>query len=204
MSELAHPRPPGGPGYGTLLDATRALLDAIAWADAPDDAVQAAAAHVAAATDWLGPHLSQDENRAPAGNRPDLLCHGHPGLIPVILDANSADAVRGRVTFRPVHIGGGAAVHGGNIPLLFDDVLGWLAATDRPPSRTAYLHVNYRQLTPLGVELQVTARIDRIEGRKVFAVGQLRREDQILADAEGLFVLTRPDAAMPGRMSAAG
>jgi len=203
MSDLKQARLPGGRSYESLLDASRRLLDAVAWADAPDDVVRASTTRILAAAEALGAHLAPDENLAPAGNRPDLQSHGHPGLIPITLDRQNADEVLGRVTFRPVHIGGGAAVHGGNIPLLFDDVLGWLAATDRPPSRTAYLHVNYRQVTPLGVELQIEARIDRIEGRKIFAVGRLLQGEETLADAEGLFVLTRSVKGMPARLARA-
>ena len=54
-------------------------------------------------------------------------------------------------------------------------VLGRLAgAGGRPRSRTAYLHVNYRSVTPLDRELQVQAAVDRVEGRKIWITAALR------------------------------
>jgi hypothetical protein len=73
--------------------------------------------------------------------------------------------VVGRVAFGRFYLGGNGAAHGGAIPLVFDEVMGRLANTGgRPPSRTASLHVNYRSITPIERELQLTARFDREEG----------------------------------------
>ncbi len=63
----------------------------------------------------------------------------------------------------------------------------------RPPaSRTAYLHVNYRSVTPLDRELQVQAAVDRIEGRKIWITASLRDGSTLLSDAESLFVTLLP------------
>ncbi len=187
-------RPPGGPEYGPLLAAARRLLDVVAGADAPDGAVRAATGLVAAACQQLEPHVVA-EHLAPAGRRPDLPGRGHPILMPFAPQPSDIDEVRGTVTFTRSHLGGGAAAHGGVIPLLFDDVLGFLASRGggRTPTRTAYLRVNYRQVTPLDVELFATAHVERIEGRKVFVAGELRLGDTVLADAEGLFIMIRPE-----------
>ena len=67
-----------------------------------------------------------------------------------------------------------------------------IAFGSRPPARTAYLHVNYRNITPIERELQLTARFDREEGRKRFLSGELRDGDTLCADVEGLFVALRP------------
>ncbi|WP_258081066.1 hotdog domain-containing protein [Nocardia nova] len=110
-----------------------------------------------------------------------------------VVDHGDAAQVSGRVSFGRAYLGGGGAVHGGAIPLVFDEVLGRLAtAGGRSRSRTAYLHVNYRAITPLERELSLTARFDREEGRKRFLTGELRDGDTLLADAEGLFVALRP------------
>ncbi|MFI5953203.1 PaaI family thioesterase [Cryptosporangium sp. NPDC051539] len=105
----------------------------------------------------------------------------------------STSVVRGRVTFGTFYLGGNNAAHGGTVTLLFDEVLGIMANSDNPPPprRTAYLTVNYRKITPIGVELRVEASVDRTEGRKRWATGRLFRGDQLVADAEGLFVKLR-------------
>jgi hypothetical protein len=115
-------------------------------------------------------------------------------LVPVVcLDEQDERHAAGRVTFGRFYLGRNGAAHGGAIPLVFDDVLGRLACTGgRAPSRTAYLHVNYRSITPVGRELQVTARFDREEGRKRFLSGELRDGGTLCADVEGLFVALRP------------
>jgi acyl-CoA thioesterase FadM len=64
--------------------------------------------------------------------------------------------------------------------------------TGGPRQRTAYLHVNYRQIVPVNKELQVDAGVDRVEGRKIFVSGRLSDGDAVLTDAEALFVLLKP------------
>jgi hypothetical protein len=41
-------------------------------------------------------------------------------------------------------------------------------------------------------KLQVEAGIDRIEGRKIFVTGRLLDGENVLADAEALFVKLKP------------
>jgi len=95
--------------------------------------------------------------------------------------------------FRPFHLGGNGAAHGGTLPLLFDDVLGRLAnSVGGGIGRTAYLTVNYRKITPIGVELQVDGTVDRVEGRKRWVSARLHDGGTMIADAEGLFVELLP------------
>jgi acyl-CoA thioesterase FadM len=73
-------------------------------------------------------------------------------------------------------------------------VLGFAAfrLTRSLKQRTAYLHVNYRKIVPIDKDLQVDARIDRSEGRKIFVTGRLFDGDALLCDAEALFVKLNP------------
>ena len=116
-------------------------------------------------------------------------CDAHP-LRP---DEESPGHVGGRAQFRRSHVGGNAAAHGGTLPLLFDEVMGRVAnAEQRTVARTAYLHVNYRNVTPVDRWLHVEASIDRQEGRKRWISGKLTDGDTLIADAEGLFIELRP------------
>lgn len=110
------------------------------------------------------------------------------------------DAVAARVVFGRYYLGGGEAVHGGAIPLVFDELLGALANHgDRMPARTAYLTVNFRAVTPLEKPLTVTGRVERVDGRKAYLVGELRDGEVLCADAEALFVAVhRPDDPLTG------
>jgi hypothetical protein len=54
-------------------------------------------------------------------------------------------------------VGGNNAVHGGVIPLFYDWQFGMIvSAAGRANSRTAYLHVDYRKITPIDEPLQST------------------------------------------------
>ncbi len=63
--------------------------------------------------------------------------------------------------FSRFHVGGNNAVHGGVIPLFYDWHFGMVvSAAGRPDSRTAYLHVDYRKITPIDEPLVSRAWID--------------------------------------------
>jgi acyl-coenzyme A thioesterase PaaI-like protein len=179
---------PGGDRYAPLLAATRRLLDAVSAADAPDDVTRSAIADIERATATLEPH-GVARLVAPAGNRPDLPGEGHPMSPPTVIHEWLPTSVRGSVTLTRAHDGSFGMAHGGWMPKIYDDVLGRLASRARPRSRTAFLHVDYRSVTPVGVELTITARIDRIEGRKIWTTGEMRHGDVLLTEAQGLFLV---------------
>lgn len=182
----------GGPDFGRFLEAVRLFQDRVVAIDPPPDVVAGLADQLDRLNDQLATWLVP-EGSAAAGSRVDLPGRGNPMLVPFVVDEDTPTAVRGRVTFRRYHLGGHAAAHGGTLPLLFDDLLGRLSnAHDRPRARTAYLHVDYRNVTPLDTELRFEAWIVREEGRKRYLKGTLHDGDVLLAEAEGLFVVLLP------------
>ncbi len=96
--------------------------------------------------------------------------------------------------FRRFHLGRNGAAHGGCIAQLFDSVLGYTAfrLTKSAYQRTAFLHVNYRNIVPIEKELQVDAGIERTDGRKIFIEGRLLDGDAVLAETHALFVKLKP------------
>jgi acyl-coenzyme A thioesterase PaaI-like protein len=112
---------------------------------------------------------------------------------PLYYDVHDEDDVSGHVTFGRFYLGGNGAVHGGGVPLLFDEILGRLTGSfGRPRCRTAYLHVNYRSITPVGRELRFAASITKVEGRKLYTDATLHDGERLVSDAEGLFVILKP------------
>jgi acyl-coenzyme A thioesterase PaaI-like protein len=185
--------PGGGPGYGDLIAALRGFLDDVAAA-APDTAT--AMALTEDLESWAE-RLSRDavpERRQIFARRLDLPGRGQtmsPNFIPLGGDLQS---VHGVVTFGRYFLGGGGAVHGGAIPLLFDEVLGRLASCGgRAAARTAYLHTDYRSITPVGEELSVRGWFVSEQGRKRLLRATLTHGDTLCAEAEGLFIVLRPD-----------
>ncbi|KXW79029.1 hypothetical protein JL15_02910 [Mycolicibacterium phlei DSM 43071] len=136
--------------------------------------------------------FSVAEHERPFGNLFDRTGRAQAMSPPFKYESFSRDSATGTVTFSDFYLGGNGAVHGGAVPLIFDEILGLLANTDRPRSRTAYLHVDYRQITPVNRPLRIDAWVDREEGRKLYLKGVLRDDQQLLAEAEGLFVTLRP------------
>jgi acyl-coenzyme A thioesterase PaaI-like protein len=137
---------------------------------------------------WVVP-----EQRALAGKRRDLPGRGHSLLVPFVADEQDDSSIAGRLVFDRFYLGGNGAAHGGALPLLFDEVLGMLGNSGgRTRARTAYLHVNYRAITPVDRELVLRAAIEREDGRKRFVTATLHDGEHLVADAEGLFVELRP------------
>lgn len=183
-----------GPGFGRFVAAMRRLQDLAVSADPDDDVWDDAADRVAALTELLGPFQAEVEGRAPAGRTPDLPGMGSLLLPPWTLTRYEPDGCEMRGHFTRFHVGGNHAVHGGVLPLLFDHVFGMVVhAASRPISRTAFLHVDYRKITPIGAPLVVRGRVARTEGRKAFVSAELVDADgALLAEANGLMVQLLP------------
>ena len=141
----------------------------------------------------LGP-FQAPEGVGPANRVPALPGAGSLLMPPWFVDKFDPDGVELRVTFSRYHVGGNYAVHGGVLPLLFDSVFGMVIhAAPRPVSRTAYLHVDYRKVTPIDTSLIAKGRVKEVEGRKTFVAAELfDPEGNLLAEANGLMVSLLP------------
>jgi acyl-coenzyme A thioesterase PaaI-like protein len=183
----------GGPDYGRFVEAVRTLQDHARSADAPDDVIARAADVLDELNRQLGP-FDTDEWHSPSGRRMDLPNRGNILQVPVDLAVTEDGRIGGTARFGRYHLGRNGAVHGGALALLFDSLLGFTAFTlgNSRYQRTAYLHVNYRQIVPVERELGVDATIDRTEGRKIFVSGRLLDGDTVLCEAEALFVKLKP------------
>ena len=86
------------------------------------------------------------------------------------------------------------AAHGGTIPLFYDWLFGMIVSTAGvPPTRTAYLHVDYRSITPIDEPLTAQGRIADVDGRKFFVAASMTAADgTLLSDANGLMVRLLP------------
>jgi len=187
------PTTKGGPDYGRFIDAIRTLQDHARAADAPDDVITEAAGLVEKVTQLLAPYYA-DEWASPSGRRMDLPNRGNILAIPLDLHKTDDGQIEGTAQFRRFHLGRNGAAHGGAVAQLFDGLLGYTAFTlsGSRTQRTAFLHVDYRKIALVEKELQVDARIDGIEDRKIFVSGRLLDGDAVLAEAHALFVKLKP------------
>ncbi len=182
-----------GPGFGRFLTAMRRAQD-LAVSAAPDaDTWQRAAELVEELVALLDPSEAA-EGVGPANRVPALPGAGSLLMPPYMVTKFEPEGVELEVQFSRFHVGGNYAVHGGVLPLLFDSVFGMVIhATGRPISRTAFLHVDYRKVTPIDTVLTVRGWVREAEGRKAFVNAELRDPDgHLLAEANGLMIRLLP------------
>lgn len=185
--------PGGGPEYGDMIAALRTFLDDVAAAAPDKDSIVGLAEDLRGWSDKLAPMKVRERERIFA-RRFDLPGRGQTMSPNFVVTGGDRESVHGTVTFGNYYLGGGGAAHGGAIPLLFDEVLGRLAtAGGRKAARTAYLHTDFRAITPIGLELHVRGWFVSEAGRKRVLRGELRNGDTLCAEAEALFVELRPD-----------
>ncbi|MBM7277776.1 PaaI family thioesterase [Gordonia rubripertincta] len=185
----------GGPRYGEFSEQVRLLMDNARYACPDDELVDELIEHLTAVNERLAT-VRIDEWHSPAGTRIDLPSRGNITLPPYEVVEASEDGVVAELVFRDFHLGGNAAAHGGHVAVAFDDIGGYASAVAiQHVSRTAYLNVQYRSITPLNTTLRVRAWAEKIEGRKVFIKGTMHDGDRLCAEMDALFIKLKPGQA---------
>jgi acyl-coenzyme A thioesterase PaaI-like protein len=181
------------PGFVRFVAAMRELQDLAVSAAPGDDVWDDAADRIEDLVDLLDPYEAP-EGVSPAGRTPGMPGFGSVLMPPWTLTEFGREGVAMKGHFSRYHVGGNHAVHGGVLPLLFDHVFGMVTrAAGRPISRTAFLKVDYRKVTPIDTPLVIRGRIDSTEGRKAFVSGELTDTDgTVLAEGTGLMVRLLP------------
>jgi acyl-coenzyme A thioesterase PaaI-like protein len=182
-----------GPGFARFVTAMRRLQDLAVSTDPHPDMWDDAAERAEELVKLLDPYQAQ-EGVAPAGRVPSLPGMGSLLMPPWTMTKFDPEGVEMRGQFSRYYVGGNMAVHGGVIPLVFDWLCGMVVhAANRPISRTAFLHVDYRKVTPIDTPLLARGRVDSTEGRKAFISGELVDQDgALLAEVHALMVRLLP------------
>jgi acyl-coenzyme A thioesterase PaaI-like protein len=102
------------------------------------------------------------------------------------------ERVRGSVTLDGRHQGAPGYAHGGAVTTILDDALGMLLFVLRRPAVTARIEVDFRRPAYLGRPFDVEAWVDRIDGRKLWMLAELRERGELIASARSLFVEVDP------------
>lgn len=182
------------PRLEQLARALRGVQDCVIGTMAPSGVVDSVMKQLAEITAELEPYSFTAQ---PTNGWDDVRRSVHTRTFaPVLEDVRlSADHVTARLTLSPFYLGANGAAHGGSIPLVFDQTLAQLAQYRRSVSRTAYLNVSYRAVTPVSKPLSVEGRLERIDGRKRFLSGAILHDGVVTAEAEALYVEIRPGQA---------
>jgi hypothetical protein len=180
------------PGLSRMVAALRGIQDAAHGTTATDEVAGRVASLLEDALGELRPFeadITPGSWTTAAGARAENL------ISPPLTGVRTEDGkVLAAVTFSTHHHGSNGAVHGGSIPLLFDDFLGRVVGASGVRARTAWLRVDYRQITPVNQELELSAWISGVDGRKYSVQGALRAGGVVTAEATSLFVALRPGA----------
>jgi acyl-coenzyme A thioesterase PaaI-like protein len=112
---------------------------------------------------------------------------------PIDRGRDGADRAICDVTLSTRYEGNVGWVHGGWVAAIWDEVLAVAKAPTVAPSVTGTLTIRYRRPTPLGTPLRFVAEVDRVEGRKIFAVGRCTTPDGTIAsEADAIFITVDP------------
>jgi acyl-coenzyme A thioesterase PaaI-like protein len=182
-----------GPGFARFLTAMRRAQDLAISANPDTETWEQAADRAEELVKLLDP-FEAPEGVGPANRVLSLPGAGSLLMPPFRVTKFESDGVELSVQFSRFSVGGNHAVHGGVLPLLFDSVFGMVIhAAGRPISRTAFLHVDYRKITPIDTPLTVRGWMREAKDRKAFVNAELRNpEDNLLAEANGLMIRLLP------------
>lgn len=185
--------------------AVRRLVHAMAGHLGEDEQLQ----EVARAANELAEGLERQPNRVrptdqllrypePVAEGGDLSCW--PDCMVAGVAHPSSTALRGRrqgdesvitVTLGPANEGLPGMAHGGIVASLFDEAMGFAGWMDVVPTVTAWLRIEYRAPVPIGRPLEVRARMASRDGRKIMMEGRATVDGELVAEAEGLFIVPR-------------
>ncbi len=187
-----------------LANAMRLVIERLVASNAPEGELRQAAEQLERYAEHLQTHprLRHFQGYAESANAGDVAAFfdqspmiglANPLAPPIRLAKTGDRTAEGRVTFGSAYEGPPGCVHGGFVAAAFDEVLGFTQSLGGSPGFTGTLVVRYRVPTPLHAELRFDCRIDRIEGRKTFATGQVFAGSVLCAEAEAIFVSARPE-----------
>ncbi len=123
--------------------------------------------------------------------------HANPLSVPVKYWADVTEdgtpMIRGLANVPLAYEGPPTCVHGGVISLLFDELLGNANIISGHAGMTGTLTVRYRKPTPLLMDLDLEARFQHQEGRKILTKATISCNGVVTAEAEGLFIEVPPN-----------
>lgn len=151
--------------------------------------MRAAAAAAATSTDLTGGFPpaaagSGFSDRAVAGTT-------NPTSIEIDVGYEGDDVV-GRFEFGSAFEGAPGRAHGGMVAAAFDDVTGFVIGQLREPAFTGELTVRFVKPVPVREPLEIRARLDGRERRKLFISAEGRAGDEIVATCKAIYITVDP------------
>lgn len=189
------------PRYEALAASVRRLIDATIRTEVGHDEIAAATAKIDSVTAELSAELMpgtfgqrgiNDGQGIASGNV--VIGARNPSAPPLVIHHESDGSVWTEFTLGASFEGPMGHVHGGVSALILDHVLGATAHQPGRPAYTGTLTLRYHRRIPLLCPLRADARVERVEGVKVFAIGQISDAEGATVSAEGIFIHPRSQA----------
>ncbi|WP_082962749.1 PaaI family thioesterase [Mycobacterium sp. E342] len=183
--------------YELLAVSVRKLIDATIRTELEPNAIASTTAQIDAITSRLsaeqmlgsfGERTSTDGQSLASGNA--VIGVRNP-LAPPLVIRDGNGSVWSELVLGAAYEGPAGYVHGGVCAMVLDHVLGATAHKPGRPAYTGTLTLRYHRGTPLRKPLRAEAWVDRVEGVKTFAAGQLSDSDGVTVSAEGVFIHPR-------------
>jgi acyl-coenzyme A thioesterase PaaI-like protein len=206
LERIAQNRARGDESPGTwpakrrLAAALRDLLDCLCATDAAEEELLAAAREIEASARRFA---AQPRMENPPGvaemslaggmeifhDRSPIMGLANPIAPPLDLTADAETGlVHGTGIFGNAYEGAPGCVHGGFLAAAFDEALGMACIFSDSPGMTGEITIRYRRPTPTKTPLRIEARLDRVDGRKIYTSGEIYAGDLLTAESTGLFI----------------
>jgi acyl-coenzyme A thioesterase PaaI-like protein len=102
------------------------------------------------------------------------------------------DEVVATVVLRKAFEGAPGRAHGGIVAAAFDDITGFVIGMIQAPAFTGELTVRYLAPVPVDEPLEIRARLDGRERRKLFISAEARRGDVVIATCRATYITVDP------------
>lgn len=115
----------------------------------------------------------------------------NPLAPPLYIDMSDPEVTRGHAVWTDAYEGPTHCLHGGFVAAAFDDLLGCAQMASGYAGFTGTLTVRMILPTPLNRRIDYEAGVRSVEGRKILCWGTARDGEDLLAEAECLFIRPR-------------
>ena len=118
-------------------------------------------------------------------------------LAPPLSLEFEGNLTKGSAVWTAAYEGPPGCLHGGFVAAAFDDLLGCAQMASGTAGFTGTLTIRMRKPIPHNERIDYDAAVDRIEGRKLIVKGKALLGDEVLAEAEGLFITPKGGVPIP-------
>jgi acyl-coenzyme A thioesterase PaaI-like protein len=118
----------------------------------------------------------------------------NPLAPPMFIDMSDPDITRAHAVWTDAYEGPPHSLHGGFVAAAFDDLLGCAQMASGYAGFTGTLTVKMIRPTPLNRRIDYEAGVTDVEGRKIRCWGTAKDGDELLAEADCLFI--RPKSGL--------